>query len=605
MAELAIGILGLATTAEVVFKRIYRYVQRVKNAEHEVVQLSLLINALYGTLHGLSLITEEFESEGAVSQVYGAQISACHAALDRISRKLVNFQDASPSRGTQPTIRRAWKWPFSRNETIAIHKELETYQAALSFALTVEGLETTVNTLRTVQSIGKSVTQVKDILESRLQIETSQENERLLSLIAPHSPRLHLRTNLKLRHSGTGIWFLQGRPFQRWLATNSAKLWIHGIPGAGKSVLAASSISHAFNGQAPDVAIAYFFCDYKIPESLHSRIILGSIAEQLARQNKASFERVADFVKSHSTGDQSQTFACDSVQLIELLSQMAVDFDEITLIVDGLDECGECARETLSDLRMLESEAPNLRMIFFSRDILDVRDFLEDWDTLSVAAQAVDLSLYVAAEVAQRTDKRAPKRLWVKDPLLKGEIIEGLIDGANGMFRWVTLQLDYFCDLASDAEIRRALCSLPPGLHESYERLLSDFIRKPPTTQVVIQRALQWVISIGRLPPHILGEALALESDIDSSAACISITDDRILALCGASFGKARTMATWNQHTLQSRNSSRLTRSGHITNTKSLHWVLIRLIPGLPLLHCAAYCSSRLPQSSRWDLTQR
>jgi hypothetical protein len=39
------------------------------------------------------------------------------------------------------------------------------------------------------------------------------------------------------RESATGNWFIKGDTYKEWLNNPNSFLWLHGIPGCGKSVL--------------------------------------------------------------------------------------------------------------------------------------------------------------------------------------------------------------------------------------------------------------------------------------------------------------------------------------------------------------------------------
>lgn len=61
-------------------------------------------------------------------------------------------------------------------------------------------------------------------------------------------------------------------------------------------------------------------------------------------------------------------------------------------------------------------------------------------------------------------------------------------------FRWVACQLDYLCELPTDADKRKALDCLPPTLHESYERILDNITRSGLAIQEMVSTLLQWLI---------------------------------------------------------------------------------------------------------------
>jgi hypothetical protein len=86
---------------------------------------------------------------------------------------------------------------------------------------------------------------------------------------------------------GTGQWIFTHKDFLNWLADPpiSQLLWLPGIPGSGKTSLAALAIDHLERQfTQPDVGIAYIFCDYKdaaqTSESL-KRVILRQILHRL------------------------------------------------------------------------------------------------------------------------------------------------------------------------------------------------------------------------------------------------------------------------------------------------------------------------------------
>lgn len=101
------------------------------------------------------------------------------------------------------------------------------------------------------------------------------------------------------------------------------------------------------------------------------------------------------------------------------------------IVVDGLDECGKDTSivvELLSSLS--KSETSNVQTLFFSRDEIEIRETLTDYTPISIAADKGDLQLYVAAELAIRTERR---KIHIKNPSIREHIMDRLVNGANGM----------------------------------------------------------------------------------------------------------------------------------------------------------------------------
>ena len=112
---------------------------------------------------------------------------------------------------------------------------------------------------------------------------------------------------------------------------------------------------------------------------------------------------------------------------------MAANFERVTLVVDGLDECGSNAT-TVTELLVglhCEHNETNINTLFLSRELIEIRDCLKAYTQVAIAAQRSDLKLYVGAEIETRVRK---KKLRIKDPSLKEYIMKQLVDGAQGMY---------------------------------------------------------------------------------------------------------------------------------------------------------------------------
>ncbi|KIW92710.1 uncharacterized protein Z519_06558 [Cladophialophora bantiana CBS 173.52] len=131
-----------------------------------------------------------------------------------------------------------------------------------------------------------------------------------------------------------------------------------------------------------------------------------------------------------------------------------------------------------------------------------------------------------------RLRPESARRLRIKNPDLKGEILDKLINGAHGMFRWIAVQLDYFCDLPSDFDLQEALKSLPPDFFSSYARLLVRINKMTTTTQDVVARVLKW-ITHNIIPVEALLEALSVKPGIRRLDPTKRLDVDEILMFCG------------------------------------------------------------------------
>jgi hypothetical protein len=91
----------------------------------------------------------------------------------------------------------------------------------------------------------------------------SQRQDILKWLQVTDPSPLHHRSQ-QLYEPGTGQWVLRSPDWINWLATKIRCLWIHDIPGAGKTILASYLIEkikvYCAKSNSPQVAFAYYYC---------------------------------------------------------------------------------------------------------------------------------------------------------------------------------------------------------------------------------------------------------------------------------------------------------------------------------------------------------
>lgn len=174
--------------------------------------------------------------------------------------------------------------------------------------------------------------------------------------------------------------------------------------------------------------MAFFFCDYKYPESQNPVNILAALAVQLATQADAAFEVLESYHEElhphNRIGKPSEIKG-----MIQVVQKMVAHYDLVYLVVDGIDECGSNVVEVLQSLKQL-TRGSQVNLALFSRNEPDIIEELSESPRIEIAAHTEDLELYVLAQMESR------KRLGglaIKNPELHEHIRRTLIEGANGM----------------------------------------------------------------------------------------------------------------------------------------------------------------------------
>jgi hypothetical protein len=116
--------------------------------------------------------------------------------------------------------------------------------------------------------------------------------------------------------------------------------------------------------------------------------------------------------------------------LLELLHAVMGSFSAATVIIDGLDEISRNRSDAMELLRRINQPLCAIRTLFASRREIDIEGYLGDYEQVSIAARNSDLELYVGSEIETRTRR---KQLNIKDADLKAQIMNRLINGADGI----------------------------------------------------------------------------------------------------------------------------------------------------------------------------
>ncbi|KAG8673653.1 hypothetical protein FPOAC1_006967 [Fusarium poae] len=511
--SLAASIAGLISLADVTFKYTYKFVRAAKDAKNDVSTLADEINNLGSVLRVLEALASDMEAEGDQFDptLRNHYLNHCFKTLSRIEMKTKKATERFV-RSKVESIYQHLKWPFSASETRSLLDELSRHKETISMALAADSMQKLQLSLTKIDKLGENISKVEKIVkrvEINTLIEVNAQKQRILNYFMKADPQDNLATSIKLRHSMTGLWLTESTDFVRWIDTPGSKLWLTGIPGAGKTVLAGSVIQEVLSRSYSrnDIGVAFFFCDYKNPKTWETVNILGAIANQLARQRKEAFEILNlyydDLHPPEHIGNNP-----DSDELRSKISQMSDLFHRTIIVIDGLDECGDNTDDVVDTLIQMIEDSENTSLAVFSRDHYNIRVNLEaEFEIIPIIAHTNDIQLYVGAELDRRV---RTQRLQLATLHMKQEIQEVLVSRAEGMFRWVVCQLDYLCDCAHDDERREALSKLPPDLPESYRRLLERVNRCSPRVQDMVQKCLHFLtIDEPKLTIHELRQAVS------------------------------------------------------------------------------------------------
>ncbi|KAH6874161.1 hypothetical protein B0T10DRAFT_587963, partial [Thelonectria olida] len=322
------------------------------------------------------------------------------------------------------------------------------------------------------QTIEEQSSRFKTLLrfsESELHRKRLKAHVRVLDSCSTYD---YQKTWKEIRKAGNAALFNQNPEYQGWkVRTDSCTLVCKGKLGSGKSVLLANIVDDLnLHVQSTERPVAYFFCRHDISESLNARTVFGSLARQLLRP-------IPDLTIVEELVDKT-TSVVDSERILSMLQRALPPNFKASLVLDGLDECDDLQRGTLiQQLRKLQDAFALHICVSFRLEADNVLrlspELFAKHSTIAIPDDNPDIAGFIRAELERRIESREPrKRLTIGSPALILEIEDALLQGAQGMFLWVALQIESLCGANTDEAIRLALKDLPKDLPETFSRIL-------------------------------------------------------------------------------------------------------------------------------------
>jgi hypothetical protein len=252
--------------------------------------------------------------------------------------------------------------------------------------------------------------------------------KQIFDWLGPFDPSQRLNEVRLAWEPGTGLWLTESKAFMDWKASNNV-LWLHGIPGCGKTMLSTVMISSLMEDVAKkaDASLIYFFDFGKRSTQGCGDHLLRSLLAQIVLQNticnkvlQKLFKDCAGFRKPNQK------------ELVDALAEAIGQLSKVYVVIDALDECKdrEDILRVIRILKDLDRRLPNLSMAVTSRSEPDLVGKLPEFvgDELAIAKNLVDgdIAFYI-----QRRFESGDMNDWPED--IKTVVKQDLLSKANGM----------------------------------------------------------------------------------------------------------------------------------------------------------------------------
>lgn len=228
------------------------------------------------------------------------------------------------------------------------------------------------------------------------------------------------------RQEGTGQWFLDTPEFNRWVQGSDKTLFCPGIPGAGKTTMAAIAIDHLYSTTSGnDIGIAFLFCSYKMQTDQSVSDLFAALLKQLVQSRPDVIAPVVQMYDLHSKQRSKPSFG----DILQALRSICSTYTTIYFVVDALDEYSnrDGRRGQLIDTLHELQIRTDVRLLFTSRFIPEITQKFQSNPILEVRASEQDVRHFVVGQMP-----RLPGCVQ-RDDELKCAVQNKIVEAVDGM----------------------------------------------------------------------------------------------------------------------------------------------------------------------------
>ncbi|RBR24477.1 uncharacterized protein FIESC28_02673 [Fusarium coffeatum] len=237
---------------------------------------------------------------------------------------------------------------------------------------------------------------------------------------------------------GTGQWLFDSPVFQQWHdGSEHGILWIRGVPGAGKSVLAAKLVRHLTLGKYP---VFHFFFRHSIESNHRPESALRDWIAQSLPSSPALQLELKNLALEHK--DVASVDRLTVTDLWHLLKLALRSIPRAYFVVDALDEMDQDVFQDFLHLldQLGNSNSGRVKLIITSRPIPLIERTVRNIKVLDIRLNNDQVSPDILKYLRHRVDGVFPT-------LGNHEaIVSKVLEKADGVFLYAKLAMDTLCE---------------------------------------------------------------------------------------------------------------------------------------------------------------
>ena len=405
----------------------YDYQSGIRHYPKDIVRITHELQSLRNVLERLADLAQSEDDLTSVAlptldslNGSGGPLEICEGELKQLEVKL------APARGRFKQVGRAIVWPLMGKDVQKTLGTLARQRGLFQLALTAD--QTTM-TLAIKTATSRTEENLKALAQCFQIRFLDERNERILQWLAAPDPSSNHNKACQTKQRETGRWLIESANYINWTTQQSSFLWLHGIPGCGKTVLCSTVVEDiASRCQVGGRRVlAYYYFDFNESKKQTCEGLLRSLVTQLFGQTAGSSETIEALFSDCGEGQREPT----PKGLVDALRQLSESLEETYFIFDALDECVEIPAviSFLEDIRGWHNH--NLHILITSRKEVAIEKGFRSLTTDQIQFQnfLVDADVRLLVRECLRCDPELSR--WSES--VKAEIEKTLYEGSKGM----------------------------------------------------------------------------------------------------------------------------------------------------------------------------
>ncbi|KAJ4378694.1 hypothetical protein N0V86_005565 [Didymella sp. IMI 355093] len=474
-----IAILQLST-------KVLAYLNDVKDASKDRAQCEIELSNLYSLLVNLRCRL----GEGGANQPWYRAVRALavqEGPLDQFKQALEALQAKTTDGGRLKKAGEALLWKFRKEEVANILARIERLKGLVGVALEMDHFKLSHAIKDDATFLRTQVPGIQSGVDKIRQQNDSAKLHTLLEWTSGSDYPAQQSDIIKRREQGTGQWFVHAPEVSRWLNEPKATLFCPGIPGAGKTMIAAIAIDHLLNAvQHSKHGVAYVYCNYKAQENQDLSSALAAILKQLVAGRPSAIEHIERLHQKHA--DRGTKSSVDEITIA--VRNVLAHYPYSCVVIDALDECQTATRHQLmAKFRDLQA-GHDVRLMVTARFIPDIEDAFKAALRLEVQASHEDVKRFIAGQTY-----RLPACIQ-RSTALQDMVQEKILDAVDGMFLLARLHVDSLLDKRTIKDVKTSLAKLTKGaaaLDLAYAEALQRIEGQLQNDRELAKRVLSWI----------------------------------------------------------------------------------------------------------------